>query len=122
MLRSDIGERDACIAECRVCHCACLDLAAALERGYGVEAIRFGMLLLDCAEINLLLLSSLTDAPDRINRPLVLLCAELAERCGAECARCIDEDDAEDNAAACIRACARSARACRRLGELETLQ
>ena len=131
MLRSDIGvrddelfeqferlEREDCIARCHACHRACLDLVAALERGYGVEAIRFGTLLLDCAEVNLVLASSLTDFPTRLNRPLATLCAELGERCGAECARCIDEDDGES----CISACARSARACRRLAELETLQ
>lgn len=131
MLRSDTGayedelfeqferlEREDCIMRCHTCHRACLDLAAVLDRGYGVEAIRFATLLLDCAELNLLLASSLTDCPTRLNRPLALLCAEIGERCGAECARCIDEDDAE----ACIDACARSASACRRLSELETLQ
>lgn len=130
MLRSDIGarnelfeqfeqsERENCVARCHACRRSCLDLATALERGYGVEAIRFRTLLIDCAEINLLLTSSLAASPARVNRPLVLLCAEIGERCGAECARCIDEDDAET----CIGACARSARACRRLAELETLQ
>ncbi|MGH7013892.1 MAG: hypothetical protein ACREEL_07010 [Stellaceae bacterium] len=131
MLRSDIDaredelfeqferlERVDCIACCHACHRACLDLAAALERGYGVEAIRFGTLLLDCAEINRALASSLTDFTTRLNRPLAMLCAELGERCGAECARCVDEDDGET----CIGACARSIHACRRLAELETLQ
>jgi hypothetical protein len=131
MLRSDIGaredvlferferlEREDCIARCHACHRACLDLAAALGRNYGIEAVRFATLLLDCAELNLLFASSLTDCPTRLNRPLALLCAEIGERCGAECARCVDEDDAET----CIAACARSANACHRVAELETLQ
>ncbi|GEM_PF-3787414 len=131
MLRSDIGARDGdlfetferleredCIARCRTCHRACLALEAALERGYGIEAARFRTLLLDCAEVNFLLASSLTDYPARVNRPLVVLCAELGERCAAECARCLDENDGD----ACVSACARSAQTCRRLSELETLQ
>ncbi|MDE2229617.1 MAG: hypothetical protein KGL11_11330 [Alphaproteobacteria bacterium] len=132
MLRSDIGtrggnelleqferlERADCIARCHASHRACLDLAAALDHDYGIEAVRFGTLLLDCAEINLMLAASLADCPTRLNRPLAMLCAEIGERCGAECARCVDEDEAD----ACISACARSAHACRRLAELETLQ
>lgn len=131
MLRNEVGvrvdelfeqfqrvEREECIARCHACYRACLDLVAALEHGYGVTAIRFGTLLLDCAEINVVLASSLADFPTRLNRPLALLCAEIGERCSAECARCVDEDDCE----ICINACARSARACRRLIEAETLQ
>lgn len=131
MLRGDIGarendpfgrferlEREECIARCQACHRACLDLAAALECSYGSEAIWFGTLLLDCAEINLVLASSLTDVPVRLNRPLAVLCAEIDEKCGAACARCINDDDS----GSCIDACARSARACRRLAEVETLQ
>lgn len=131
MLRGDIGaresdlfdrferlEREECIARCQACHRACVDLAGALERGYGIEAVRIGTLLLDCAEINLILSSSLTDYPARLNRPLAVLCAEIGERCAAECARCLEEDAGE----ICIGACVRSARACRHLAELEALQ
>lgn len=111
-------EREECIARCQACHRACVDLASALERGYGIETVRIGTLLLDCAEINLILASSLADCPARLNRPLVVFCAEIDERCAAECARCLEEDAGE----ICIGACARGARACRHLAEVETLQ
>jgi hypothetical protein len=111
-------ERADCLAKSQLCHRECVELASALDYVYGGEASRLVALLADCAEISMMLASSLTNRKSRFNRPLIELGVELTERCASECARQMDEAEAQ----ACIAACAQFSASCRAMTQEPTLQ
>jgi len=65
-----IRARGACRlpGEIQLCHRECVELASALDFVYGGEASRLVALLADCAEISMMLASSLTNRKSRFNR------------------------------------------------------
>lgn len=111
-------EREDCVRRCQVCHRACLDLAGALDGVYGGDAGMLVELLLDTADITAMLATTLGHTHARLNQPLAALCREICERCERECARRMEEGEAEP----CIRACAQCAVGCRGLIEERSIQ
>jgi hypothetical protein len=111
-------ERADCLTRSHSCHRECVELAAVLDHVYGSKASRLVALLADCAEISMMLASSLTNRKSCFNRPLIALGVEVSERCASECARQMEEAEAET----CIAACAQFSASCRAMIQESTLQ
>lgn len=105
-------EMEQCIRNCTTCHEACLrTVAHCLGLGGKHAEASHIALLLSCADICITSARTMLLGSD-VHKLTCAACAEICERCAADCER-VDPNDAQMKA--CAETCRRCAESCRRM-------
>jgi hypothetical protein len=110
------AKMDACIEDCLDCHRTCVEtLSYCLQQGGKHAEAEHVTLMLDCAEMcqtaaNFMMRMS------PLHERTCLTCAEICERCAADCASFDDE-----TMRLCADACASCAESCREMSGTKTM-